>query len=209
VLTPHLGASTAEAQHNVAVEIADAVRLALLEGDMSRAVNAPAIGGEELRRVRPLLDLAERLGRLVCALGGAPIRRVDVRYHGEQDDALRLVASAAMIGVLAPAVGREGVNLVSALHLAQARGIEVVRAAASQEREYAEYVELLAHGNAGTRRVAGALLSPVHARVVRIGDFHVDVTSRGGLIVIHNRDVPGVIGRVGTLLGDAGINIAE
>lgn len=209
VLTPHLGASTAEAQHNVAVEIAEAVRLALLEGDLSRAVNAPAIGGEELRRVKPLLDLAERLGQIASALGGEPIRRVDVRYHGGRDDALRLVASSAMIGVLAPAVGRDAVNLVSALHLARSRGVEVVRAAASAEREYTEYIELLVHGSGGARRVAGALLSPTHARVVRIDDFHVDIAPRGVLLVMWNRDVPGVIGRVGTALGDAGVNIAE
>ncbi len=209
ILTPHLGASTMEAQHNVALEIADAVRLALLEGDLSRAVNAPAIGGEELRRVRPLLDLAERLGRVAIALGGEPVRRVDVRYHGEHDDALRLVASSVMIGVLAPAVGRESVNLVSALHLAQSRGVEVVRAAASAEREYAEYLELLVHGTDGVRRVAGALLTPVHTRVVRIDDFRVDVAPRGCLLLLWNRDVPGVIGRVGTSLGDAAINIAE
>ncbi len=209
VLTPHLGASTLEAQHNVALEIAEAVRLALLEGDLSRAVNAPAIGGEELRRVRPLLDLADRLGRVAIALGGEPVSRVDVRYHGEHDDALRLVASSVMIGVLAPAVGRESVNLVSALHLAQSRGVEVVRAAASAEREYAEYLELLVHGGEGVRRVAGALLSPVHARVVRIDDFRVDVAPRGCLLLLWNRDVPGVIGRVGTSLGNAGINIAE
>jgi D-3-phosphoglycerate dehydrogenase / 2-oxoglutarate reductase len=209
VLTPHLGASTAEAQHGVAVEIADAVRLALLEGDLSRAVNAPAIGGEELRRVRPLLDLAERLGRIACALGGEPVHRVDVRYQGAHDDALRLIASSALIGILSTAVGRESINLVSALHLASARGMEVIRAAASAQREYAEYIELLAHGSSGVRRVAGTLLAPVHSRVVRIDDFHVDVAPRGTLLLLWNRDVPGVIGRVGTVLGDAGINIAE
>lgn len=209
VLTPHLGASTEEAQRNVALEIAEAVRAALTEGDFSRAVNAPAIGGEAIRRLRPLLDLAERLGRLAAALGDGAIKSIEVRYAGQVEEGLRPVAAATLVGVLKDVVGASAVNLVNALHLAQSRGIAVQQVRRGPHADYAEYVELQLTRERGQTRVAGALLSESHARVVGIDNFHVDIVPRGSLVVLRNRDVPGVIGRVGTLLGSAGINIAE
>jgi D-3-phosphoglycerate dehydrogenase len=209
VLTPHLGASTEEAQQNVALEIAEAVRAALLEGDLSRAVNAPAIGGEQMRRLRPLLDLAERLGRLASALGAGAVESVELRYAGGADDALRPLTASALVGVLAAVLGERGINFVNALHLAAARGVEVSRTSVSAHGHYAEYLELRLAGRGGDVQVAGALLAEAHPRVVRIGDYPMSVTPRGTIVVLRNRDVPGVIGRVGTLLGDAGINIAE
>ena len=209
VLTPHLGAATVEAQQNVAIEIAEAVRAALVDGDYSRAVNAPAIGGEEMRKLRPLLALAEQLGLLAASLvEGAP-ERIELRYAGAIDNALRSLTSAALIGMLAEAVGRGAVNFVNAIHLAETRGIQVERARAGPHRDYGEYVELAVSSKLQKTIVAGALLSELHPRVVRIDGFHVDVQPRGTLVVIRNRDVPGVIGRVGTLLGSAGINIGE
>lgn len=209
VLTPHLGAATEEAQHHVALEIGQAVRDALVDGDMSRAVNAPAIAGEEMRRMKPLLGLAVQLGRLAASLLDGVIQRVDVRYAGETGEVLRPLASAALVGVLGDVVGRNAVNLVNAILLAQMRGIEVGRTRLAKLKDYAEYVELRAAGERGEATVAGALLDATHPRVVRIGDFHVDVRPRGPLLVLRNRDVPGVIGRVGTVLGAAGVNIAE
>jgi D-3-phosphoglycerate dehydrogenase len=209
VLTPHLGASTEEAQRNVALEIAEAVRAALTEGDYSRAVNAPAIGGEAMRRLRPLLDLAERLGRLAAALGDGAIKSIEIRYAGQIEEGLRPVAAATLVGVLRDVVGASAVNLVNALHLAQSRGIAVQQVRRGPHSDYAEYVELQLTRERGQTRVAAALLSESHARVVGIDNFHVDVVPRGSLVVLRNRDVPGVIGRVGTLLGTAGINIAE
>jgi D-3-phosphoglycerate dehydrogenase len=209
VLTPHLGAATAEAQQNVAVEISQAVRAALLEGDLSRAVNAPAIGGEAMQRLRPVLDLAERLGRLAAAFIDAPIERVEVRYAGTTADVLRPLASAALVGILGSIVGRGGVNAVNAMHLAQSRGITVARTRLADPGNYTEYVEVSIGNGGADVRVAGALLDAQHPRVVRINDFHVDIPPRGSLVVLRNRDVPGVIGRVGTVLGSSGINIAE
>lgn len=209
LLTPHLGASTREAQQNVAVEIAEAIRAALLEGDLSRAVNAPALSGEAMKRVRPLLELAERLGRLAAALAETPVHRVEVQYAGPLDDAIRSVASAALVGVLAPVVGRSGVNFVNAIHLAETRGMTVERTRVGSHTDYSELIEVRLSGKKADTRVAGALLAEGHPRIVRIDGFHIDLPPRGTLIVIRNWDVPGVIGRVGTLIGDAGINIAE
>jgi D-3-phosphoglycerate dehydrogenase len=209
VLTPHLGASTAEAQHGVALEIADAVRAALLEGDLSRAVNAPAVGGEEMRRLRPMIELAERLGRLGAALVDGPLRSVEVRYTGASEPALRPLAAGAMIGALSAAVGRTSVNFVNALHVAESRGVRVDQVRAAPHGDFAEYVELRLSSGAGEARVGGALLAEGHPRLVLIGDYRVDIVPRGTLVVIRNQDVPGVIGRVGTILGDAGVNIGE
>ncbi|HEY0673426.1 MAG TPA: phosphoglycerate dehydrogenase [Longimicrobiales bacterium] len=209
VLTPHLGAATAEAQQNVAIEIAEAVRAALIEGDFSRAVNAPAIGGEEMRKMRPLLALAERLGVLAAAITDGAPERIELRYAGLIETALRPITSAALIGVLAEAVGKGAVNFVNAIHLAEARGIQVERSRIGAQRDYGEYIELRLSSKMQRTMVAGALLSEAHARVVRIDGFYVDVQPRNTLVVLRNRDVPGVIGRVGTVLGNSGINIAE
>jgi D-3-phosphoglycerate dehydrogenase len=209
VLTPHLGAATIEAQENVAIEIAAAVRSALLYDDMTRAVNAPAIGGEAMRRLRPLLDLTERLGRLIQALADGPVRRVDLRYSGTADGALRPLTSAALIGVLKGVVGRNVVNFVNAIHVAEARGISTGTTLLGAHADYHEYVEVEAATAGGFALAGGALLEAIHPRIVRIGQFRVDVRPRGALLVLRNRDVPGVIGTVGTVLGRAGANIAE
>lgn len=209
VLTPHLGASTAEAQQNVAIEIAEAVRAALIEGDLSRAVNAPAIGGEQMRKLRPLLALAERLGVLAAALSSGAPERIEIRYGGTLEDAIRPITSSALVGVLKDVVGKGSVNYVNAIHLAETRGIHVERARVNAHRDYSEYIEIRLSSQLQKTLVAGALIAAMHARVVRIDGFHIDVPPRGTLLVLRNRDVPGVIGRVGTLLGDAGINIGE
>jgi D-3-phosphoglycerate dehydrogenase len=209
VLTPHVGAATREAQQNVAIEIAEAVRAALLESDLSRAVNAPALSGEALRKVRPLLDLAQRLGTLAAALAEPPINRVEIRYAGTVDDAIRPLASATLIGVLAPVVGKAAVNFVNAIHLAETRGITVERARIGPQSDYNELIELRLASRRSETVVAGALLAEGHPRIVRIGAFHIELNPRGTLAIMRNRDVPGVIGRVGTLLGNAGVNIAE
>jgi D-3-phosphoglycerate dehydrogenase / 2-oxoglutarate reductase len=209
VLTPHLGAATIEAQENVAVEIADAVKAALLVGDFSRAVNAPAIGGEAMQRLRPLLDLAERLGRLLCVLATGPVRRIDVRYSGAADQAPRPLTSSTLIGALENIVGKGAVNMVNAIHLAESRGIQIGSTVLGRHADYGEYVEVEASTPNGSALVAGALLDAAHPRIVRIAQFRVDVRPRGTLLVLRNHDVPGVIGKVGTVLGESGANIAE
>jgi D-3-phosphoglycerate dehydrogenase len=208
VLTPHLGASTEEAQLNVALEIAEAVKAALLEGDFAGAVNAPLVGGDRLKRLRPLLDLATRLGRLASSLVQGPVSAIEIRFAGEGDDLLRPLAAGAVIGVLEGAIGSPAINVVNALHLARQRGIQVERTRVDAPLDNTNLIELKVQAGAGTTRVSGALLGEGHPRMVQIDDFQVDVIPRGMLVVLRNRDVPGVIGRVGTLLGNAGINIA-
>jgi D-3-phosphoglycerate dehydrogenase / 2-oxoglutarate reductase len=184
------------------------VRDALLEDDFSRAINAPAVGGSLLRSLQPLMELARRLGLLARALAGS-VEAVQFRYAGEHaDEALRPLTAAALVGILSDIVGRGGVNLVSALHLAESRGIHTSRVLLAPDPDYTEYVELRVAGGGLETRVAGTLRGD-HPRIVRIDAYSVDVRPEGVLVILRNRDVPGVIGRVGTALGEAGVNIAE
>lgn len=208
VLTPHLGASTSEAQELVASEIAGAVRAALADGDLSRALNAPAISGEAMRALTPLFDLGRALGYLAWALAPGAVRDVEVRYAGTADDGLEPLTALVLVGLLRNVLGADQVNLVSAAHLATQRDIGVARTRLSRHRDYTEYVEVVIGAERGDLLLAGALLGDAHPRLVRIADYHVDVVPTGTLIVLKNDDVPGVIGRVGTLLGNHGINIA-
>ena len=209
LLTPHLGASTAEAQRSVAVEACAAVRDALLSGDLGAALNAAGVGGGTWAELRALLDLAERLGRLGAALLPAPLSAVELRYAGPRADAPRPLLLAALQGALRDVVDRRAINLVNAQHVAGERGIETAWTLVGGGGEMGEEIELRLEAGERALRIRGALLGEVHGRIIRIGAFRVDVAPRGTLVVLRNRDVPGVIGRVGTLLGEAGVNIAE
>jgi hypothetical protein len=209
VLTPHLGASTADAQELVAVEIAEAVKSALLEGDLSRALNAPAIGGEELRTLRPMLELGGRAGLLASALSSGGVTEVGICATGFYRPSFeRPLTAAVLTGVLREVQGADQVNFVNALHLAEARDIRLRTAHTSGRSDFAEALEITLTTDSGTVRVIGAMLGEGHPRIVGIDDYGVDVVPEGSLMVLRNRDVPGVIGRVGTLLGEHELNIA-
>ena len=207
ILTPHLGASTREAQAHVALEISEAVRDALLKGDLRSAVNLGGLDAAHVAASKPLMELGERLGRLAFTLGSGAVQSVDVCYYGADDRAADTAGIAALKGVLS-AMGLTRVSLVNATHLARQRGIRVTRRV-EDPQVYRDTlrVELAADGRAV--RVTGALLGERHPRIIGIGDHHVNVEPIGTLVVITNRDVPGVIGRVGTILGTAGVNISD
>jgi D-3-phosphoglycerate dehydrogenase / 2-oxoglutarate reductase len=208
ILTPHLAASTTEAQDRVSTETCDAVRDALLEGDLSFAINVPGISGDALRRLGPVLDLARRLGRLALALGDGPVTGIDVAYGGEDDAAPKPVLMAALEGLLS-AMKVDPVSLVNALLIADQRGIRHAGKTAAPEPGFETTVGVTIETSRGRVRVAGALMADSHGRVIRIDEYHVDVVPEGWMLVIRNRDVPGVIGNVGTLLGGAEINIGS
>jgi D-3-phosphoglycerate dehydrogenase len=207
VLTPHLGASTDEAQERVAEEVARGVRAALVEGDLSRALNAPSVSSETLARLGALLDLGRRLGRMAAALAPGAIRGVEVGYGGS--DGLRVLSRHVLVGLLEPIIGREGVNVVNAGVLARGRGIALSTRRPPEHRDYGEVLEVAVTTDGGRLELAGALLGDQHPRLVRLDDYDVNVEPAGTMLVLKNRDVPGVIGRVGTFLGGLGLNIAE
>ena len=213
VLTPHIGASTAEAQRNVAVDVCRAVRDALLQGELSRSINVASVslGDGRWREVQPGMFVAQRAASVTRAIladqGLRAVRRLGVRVGSALIDAGDLILAAAAIGVLEGVIETDRLNLINARKLAEARGLELSVAESAVGHPY--MVEVSLSGGMQELAVAGNAAPDGAPRLTRIGSFHVDVTPRQTLIVLTNADVPGVIGRVGTLLGSAGVNIAE
>ena len=212
VLTPHLGASTVEAQRNVAVDACLAVRDALLAGDLSKSVNVTAMRGERWTELQPALLLVRRAAAVARALladqGERAVQRLTLRCGPGLVEGAGALLAAAAIGVLEGVVEDGRLNLINARALAEARGIELA-SAESQQPGSDGALELTLGGSMRSVTVAGLAAPGAPPRLTRIGGFHVDVMPRQTLVILTNPDVPGVIGRVGTLLGDAGVNIAE
>jgi D-3-phosphoglycerate dehydrogenase / 2-oxoglutarate reductase len=211
LLTPHIGASTAEAQRNVAVDVCVAVRDALLSGELSRSINVADVGGQ-WADIEPALTLTRRaaaVGRAILATQGTrAIQRVDVRAGSSLAAARSALVASAARGVLEGTVEQERLNLINARAVAQARGIELsTTESATQESPYA--IEVRLSGGMQEIAIAGSAQPGAAPRLRRIGAFHVDIQPRDTLLILTNNDVPGVIGKVGTLLGEAGVNIAE
>jgi D-3-phosphoglycerate dehydrogenase len=208
VVTPHLGASTAEAQDKAGVTIAEQVVLALRGEFVPYAVNVAA--NEANATVQPFLPLVERLGRLFTALAGGAVERLEVTYEGEIGDYdCRVLTLAALKGVLAGVVD-EPVSFVNAPQLAEARGVEVSETTSSSALDYVNLVSM--RGRIGERdvHVAGTLFGKrAKPRIVGIDEHSVDVPPSSFMLVVRNADTPGMIGAVGSILGESGLNIAD
>ncbi len=215
VLTPHIGASTAEAQRSVAVDVCRAVRDALLHGELSQSINAALVDGLSAADVRPVLVLTRQLaavGRAVLASRGArAIDRIDVTSGDALTGARDALQAAAALGALAPVLSNERLNLINARALAVARGIALSATQGAPSDNGPAPYGVSVRVTSGSREisVAGTAHPAGAPRLTRIGSFHVDVHPRGTLLILDNTDVPGVIGHVGTVLGAAGVNIAE
>jgi D-3-phosphoglycerate dehydrogenase len=211
VLTPHIGASTMEAQRNVAVDVCIAVRDALLSGELSRSINVADVGGQ-WAEVEPALSLARKaaaVGRAILATQGTrAVQRVDVRAGSALTGARSALVAAAARGVLEGTVEQERLNLINARAVAESRGIEL-STTETPAQENPHGIEVRLSGGMQEIAVAGTAQPGASPRLTRIGAFHVDIQPRDTLLILTNNDVPGVIGRVGTLLGEAGVNIAE
>ena len=212
LLTPHLGASTVEGQRNVAVDACIGVRDALLRDDVSRSVNVAAVSGAEWGELQAAMLIARRASALARAVlagqGLRTIRRLSVRCGPELIGASGALMSAAALGLLEGVLETDRLNMINARALAEQRGIELSMMETSQ-LESPHGVEVALAGGMQELAVGGVAPPGMTARITRIGSYHVDVAPRRNLIVLTNNDVPGVIGRVGTLLGDADVNIAE
>ena len=205
VVTPHLGASTAEAQDKAGETIAEQVILALRGDFVPFAVNVAA--SEASESVRPFLPLAERVGRLFTGLAGGAPSTLEIEYEGELADYdCRVLTLSVLKGVLAPVV-EEPVSFVNAPQLAEQRGIAVRETKSSDARDYVNLI--VVRGDQGTE-VAATLFGKQQApRIVGIDGHSVDLPPARYMLVVHNDDSPGMIGRVGTVLGDAKINISN
>lgn len=208
IITPHLGASTEEAQVNVAIEVAEIVRDALLGRGVRNAANYPCLEAEVCKLLEPYINLADRLGNFSGQLVEGRFQELNISYSGEiiQYD-LGALTMAIVKGVLTPIL-QETVNFVNATTLAKERGIKIKEAKSSTEEEFVNLIQLEIKTDKETRRISGTLSPNKKPRIVKIDQYYLELTPLGEIIVINNWDRPGIIGNLGTLLGRHNINIA-
>jgi len=208
VATPHLGASTEEAQSSVAAEVAQQVVDYLTAGEVRNAVNMPSLSAEVYAQVKPYLDLAERLGSLAGQLADGPFRRLEVCFRGDAVGLPRApVVAAALVGLLRTVPGGSVVNYVNARHTARELGVEVKETAREDAGDQAGLIEVALDSD-GACTVAGTVTRAGRACLVRWEGLGLDAPASGHILALKNPDVPGVVGAIGTILGDAGVNIA-
>lgn len=209
IVTPHIGALTVEAQINVAVDVAKEVVRALKGKPVRQAVNLPVVPRDMLEQMMPFVDLSERLGRIYTELIGGGQSRIEIVYSGQlaKLDSAPLTR-AVLKGMLNPIL-QEAVNYVNASVVARERGLQVVETRIPDEGEFQSLITVRSVADDGTERmVAGTLTGQSNPALAFIDGYRVNVDTPGHLLIARNVDRPGMIGRVGTLLGENGINIA-
>ncbi len=206
ICTPHLGASTNEAQVNVALQVAEQMADYLVSGGVTNALNMPSLSAEEAPKLKPYMALAERLGSLVGQLTTGSIPRISIHVEGAAAELNpKPIVAAVLAGFLR--VQSATVNMVNAPFLAKERGIEVREIRSEKEGDYHTLVRVSVKTDAGERSVAGTLFSNSEPRLVELFGIKVEAELDGHMMYIVNEDAPGFIGRIGTLLGENGINI--
>lgn len=209
VLTPHLGASTEEAQVNVAIDVAEQIRDVLLGLPARSAVNIPGLRPDLLEKLRPYLQLAETLGNLVSQLAGGRIESLNVGLQGElATSESQPVVVATLKGLLSNAL-QERVNYVNATIEAKERGIHVVETRDASVRDYSGSLHVSAVGSRGEHSVTGAILGDNEIRITSIDNFPISVPPSPHMIFTLHRDMPGIIGKIGSMLGSFNVNIAS
>jgi len=212
IVTPHLGASTTEAQEGVAFTVAEQMRDYLLHGALRGAVNVPALGAKELNVLQPYIELAERLGRVQAQLVDSAVREVRLEYAGEiVDFDAAPVTRSFLAGLLRGISAR--VNIINAFMIAEERGIAVKTSYVRAGNDFAPSIGTVVLTNSGEQSVSGTLFrfggQTREGRITEIDGFHIEALPQGHMLVTRNRDVPGVIGKIGTILGEAGINVSR
>ena len=207
ISTPHLGASTNEAQVNVAIQVAEQMSDFLLLGGVSNAINMPSLSAEEAPRLKPYMGLAEKLGRLIGQIVGEDVQSVDVEVEGAAAELnMKPITGAVLAGLMG--TYSQSVNMVNAPVLAKERGLDLREIRHDREGDYHTLVAVAAGTDDGERRVEGTLFGNRAPRLVKIFGVPVEAELTGQMIYIVNTDAPGFIGALGTRLGENGINIA-
>ena len=208
IITPHLGASTEEAQVNVAIEVAEIVRDALLGRGIRNAANYPCLEAEVCKILNPYINLGEKLGMFTAQLVEGRFQELVINYSGEITKYdLSPVTMALAKGVLEPIL-KETVNFVNAVSLLKERGIKLRESRSAQEGEFVNLIQLEIKTDKEAKNVFGTLSSNKQPRIVKIDDYYLELYPIGEMVFIRNWDKPGLIGSLGTLMGKNGINIA-
>jgi D-3-phosphoglycerate dehydrogenase len=209
IATPHIGASTTEAQEKVGFDIAAQIRDYFRDGIVRNAVNFPSISLAEYRKIAPYLELGERLGSFASQISRGRMEEVTVRYYGELKEMnTHLISMSILVGVLKPIL-TERVTLVNALDTAKQRGIHFLESSSSRERSYNNLISVKLFADRREEWVEGTVLHQNHLHIVSLYGIDIDAPLAGDMLIMRNSDTPGVIGRVGTILGDNQINIAN
>lgn len=206
ICTPHLGASTDEAQVNVALQVAEQLSDYLLDGGITNALNVPSLSAEEAPKLKPYMALAEELGSLVGQLEGDRIQNVSVEVEGHAAELNQKPITAAVLAGLMR-VYSDTVNMVNAPFLAKERGLDVREVRHDREGDYHTLVRVTVKTEGGDKSVAGTLFGNAQARLVELFGIKVEADLAGHMLYIVNQDAPGFIGRLGSTLGEAGVNI--
>ncbi|HEX7057596.1 MAG TPA: phosphoglycerate dehydrogenase [Bacilli bacterium] len=208
IVTPHLGASTVEAQENVAVDVSEEVLHILRDEPFKNAVNIPPVAPNVLKKLQPYFTLAEKMGALLAQVIDGPVQEVHISTSGELADTdVAPLTRYVVKGVLSPAYGSE-VNIVSAMHLAKSRDVRIVEQKTSSSKGFTNLITVSVKTNKEERSVSGTLLNGYGARIVQIDQYPVDVVPEGNLLLVSHHDKPGIVGKIGTALGNNDVNIA-
>jgi D-3-phosphoglycerate dehydrogenase len=209
IATPHLGASTEEAQINVAIDIAETMRDVLLEKGIKNAVNMPSLGPEDMKAVGPYINLSEKIGMMHAQLMKEHIKHVEVRYIGDISKAKVSPLTAALLKGLLTPILQETVNYINAPVIAKDRGINIVESKAGDIADFASLIWVRVKSEKSANAIGGTIFIKSDPRIVKINDFYVEATPQGCMLIIYNNDVPGIIGQIGTILGKHNINISK
>jgi D-3-phosphoglycerate dehydrogenase len=209
ISTPHLGAATSEAQENVAIAVAEQIRDYLLYGTIRHAVNFPSIPQDQMPRLKPYINLAEKLGSFAAQIFEGGITEVTIECRGEASELNTApLTIAALKGLLTPIL-QETVNFVNAPYIAKERGIEVKETKSSDAGDYQSMLCLRVRAGDKERYIAGTLFSRKDPRIIMVDNFPAEIIPEGTMLFMFNNDKPGVIGNIGSLLGRYNINIAR
>jgi D-3-phosphoglycerate dehydrogenase len=209
ICTPHLGAYTREAQDNVALDVAEQIVAYLLHGTVKNAVNVPSIGPELMSILRPYAILAEKMGSLQTQLTESGVVEVQINYSGKVTEYDTTPLTTAMLKGLLTPILKDDVNFVNAPIIASERGIKVVESKTSTSEDFASLIMLKVKSLEGENIVSGTIFGKTMPRILRINNFYLEAIPEGHILLFHNQDVPGVIGRIGMTLGEHGVNIGR
>ncbi|AJY77203.1 phosphoglycerate dehydrogenase [Paenibacillus beijingensis] len=209
IVTPHLGASTVEAQENVAIDVSEQVLHILRNEPFQNAVNMPPIPANVMTKLQPYFELGEKLGSFITQLLNGAVEEINISFSGElaEVDTQPLTRYIAK-GIFGHHLGADQVNIINSLHLAKERGVNIVTSQSQTAKDFTNLITVSLRAKNETRLVAGTLLTGYGPRIVQIDRFTVDVPPVGHLVLISHNDKPGIIGRIGTLFGSKEVNIA-
>ncbi len=208
ICTPHLGASTDEAQLNVAIDVAEQIVEFFKKGQIRNAVNVPSISAELLSKIQPYLTLGEKMGSLHAQLIEGGVKGITIKYSGDITNlGVKPITISIIKGFLKSFVG-EGVNMVNAPFIAKERGIEVTETTTSESHDFASLISVTVKTEKQEKLIEGTVFGKNDPRIVRIDEYWVEASPSGNMLIFSNIDAPGVIGKIGTILGDDKVNIA-